>query len=187
MKRVFIIHGWGGSPNGNDWIPWAKKELENKGYEVIAPLMPDADNPRIETWIPYLANLVGGPEEGDILIGHSIGCQTILRFLQTLSTNQKIDKAILVAGFGPYLTGLIDDEKPVARPWIERPLDFNKIRPKVNQSIVILSDNDKSVPLAENKKLFEESLGAKVIVKHNMGHFSEGDGITELPILLEVI
>jgi len=30
MKRVFIIHGWGGNPE-EGWLPWLKKELEAKG------------------------------------------------------------------------------------------------------------------------------------------------------------
>lgn len=40
-KRIFIIHRWLGTPN-SDWYPWAKEELEKKGFEVarrkFAPL-----------------------------------------------------------------------------------------------------------------------------------------------------
>ncbi|MBI5357009.1 hypothetical protein HZB78_05395 [Candidatus Collierbacteria bacterium] len=49
-RRVFIIHGWGGNPE-NDWIPWVKSQISNKGFEVIVPKMPDTNNPRIEPWI----------------------------------------------------------------------------------------------------------------------------------------
>lgn len=45
-KRVFIIHGWSGSPEEN-WFPWLKKELENSGFEVHVPQIPDADNPEL--------------------------------------------------------------------------------------------------------------------------------------------
>lgn len=50
-KRVFLIHGWGGSPT-TDFLPWAKEELGKLGYEVITPDMPDTDYPKIETWYP---------------------------------------------------------------------------------------------------------------------------------------
>ena len=38
MKRVFIIHGWGGNPE-TEWIPWTKKQLEKKGFQVEVPEM----------------------------------------------------------------------------------------------------------------------------------------------------
>jgi len=33
-KRVFLIHGWEGSPE-EGWRPWLKKELEKRGFKVI--------------------------------------------------------------------------------------------------------------------------------------------------------
>ena len=36
MKRVFIIHGWGGYPE-EGWLPWLKKELEKNGFKVFVP------------------------------------------------------------------------------------------------------------------------------------------------------
>ncbi len=95
-KRVIIIHGWSGNPN-KDWIPWATAEIKNKGYKVTAPLMPDTDNPQIALWVGKLKEIVGEPKKDDTLIGHSVGCQTILRFLEELSERQKIDKVIMVA------------------------------------------------------------------------------------------
>ena len=95
-KRVFIIHGWGGGPK-NDWIPWAILQIIDMGFDVISPQMPDTDNPQIGLWTKKLKELVGQPQKSDILIGHSIGCQTILRFLEKLPDGQKIDKVIMVA------------------------------------------------------------------------------------------
>jgi len=36
MKRVFVIHGWGGNPY-KEWFPWIKKELEKNGFKVEIP------------------------------------------------------------------------------------------------------------------------------------------------------
>ena len=62
MKRVYIVHGWGGYPE-EGWFPWLKKELEAKGFEVHVPQMPNADKPRMETWVPALAQAVGSADD----------------------------------------------------------------------------------------------------------------------------
>jgi len=45
MKRAYIIHGWDGYPE-EGWFPWLKKELENKGYHVEIPSMPNSKHPK---------------------------------------------------------------------------------------------------------------------------------------------
>ncbi|KKU21207.1 MAG: hypothetical protein UX31_C0020G0013 [Candidatus Nomurabacteria bacterium GW2011_GWA1_46_11] len=72
MKRVFIIHRWDGNPT-EDWYQWLKKELEGRGFEVFVPAMPEPDEPKIETWIPFLSQLVGTPDANTFFVGHSIG------------------------------------------------------------------------------------------------------------------
>lgn len=186
-KRVFIIHGWNGKPE-HGWYTWAKVKCEELGYEAKLPEMPDTDNPRIETWVPFLANIVGVLQETDVFIGHSIGCQTILRYLETLEEGQKVDKVMLVAPWGASLSNLGDnEEEDIARPWLDTPINWEKIKGKANTFVSIFSDNDPYVPLAENKEMFEEKLGGKVIVEQNKGHFTEDDGIKELPLLLNYL
>lgn len=73
MKRVIIVHRLNGSPD-SDFLPWAKEQLQKEGYEVLVPAMPDPDHPKIETWVSYLAEIIGQPRATDILIGHSVGC-----------------------------------------------------------------------------------------------------------------
>jgi len=50
MKRVIIVHGWYGYPH-EGWFPWLKKVLEDKGYSVEVPEMPDTDHPKIDEWV----------------------------------------------------------------------------------------------------------------------------------------
>ena len=45
------------------------------------------------------------------------------------------------------------------------------IKTKANTFVAIHSDNDPFVPLRHGE-IFKEQLGAELIVKHNMGHFS---------------
>ncbi len=80
QKRVFIIHGWEGSPQG-DWFPWLKKELETKSFVVEVPIMPDTMHPTLEGWLGHLKKITGEPNENTYFIGHSLGVITILRYL----------------------------------------------------------------------------------------------------------
>src|SRR3990172_7377088 len=116
MKRAVIIHGWGGSPQAG-WIPWLKKELEAKNIFVEAPQMPHTDTPTIEDWVPQLAKYVDAEDES-YLIGHSMGCQTIMRYLEKLPAGVKIKGVVLVAGF-ITLRGLNPEEQVIAQPWLD--------------------------------------------------------------------
>ena len=93
-KRAFIIHGWGCYPE-EGWFPWLKKELEARDFEVQIPAMPDSDTPKIKPWVSHLNELVGVCDEQTYLIGHSIGCQTILRYIETLPHPTKVGGAVL--------------------------------------------------------------------------------------------
>jgi predicted alpha/beta hydrolase family esterase len=185
MQRVFLIHGWGGSPN-NDWMPWAKKALEEKGFKVYVPEMPDTMHPKIGAWVGKLAEEVGEVHADDVLIGHSIGCLTVLRFLETLIDDEKVRKLILVAPW-QYLTLDEEEDPAVAEPWIKTPIDYGKIKSKVDTITTVFSDNDPWVPYQKNLEFFKEKLDPEIVTKHGMGHFNEGEGITELPFLLELV
>ena len=186
MKRVFLIHGWDGHPS-NNWFPWLKKELEKRKFKVVAPLMPNSDEPKIETWVPYLAKQVKKPDENTYFIGHSIGCQAIIRYLQTIK--DKIGGAVFVAGwFSLTLESTeTEEEKEIAKPWFETAIDFDKVKKTTNNFIAIFSDNDPYVPLEENSKLIKNKLGAKIIIEKNKGHFDDEAEIKELPSVLNSI
>lgn len=185
-KRVFIVHGWDGSPNQKDWIPWLKKELENKGYKVQAPYMPNSSNPKIEIWIPFLNQTVGDVDQNTFFVGHSIGCQTIIRYLERLPSHKKVGGAVLIAPFFTLDNLVIEEDKKIAKPWLETPIDFEEIKRHCRKFVAIFSDNDPDVSL-RNKEMFEQKLSAKTFVEHQKGHFSEDAGITQLPIALKSI
>jgi len=185
MPRAVIVHGWDGCPE-EGWFPWLKRELEKKGFEVQVPAMPEPAEPKIETWVPYLAEIVGEPDENTILVGHSIGCQAIIRYLETLPENAKIGGVVFVAGWFTLMNLKTDREKEIAKLWLEMPIDFEKVKKHTKNFFAVFSDNDDVVPL-NNKEMFEERLGAKAVVEHGKGHFSDSDGVTELPIVLEVL
>ncbi len=186
-KRVFIVHGWDGYPE-EGWFPWLKKELENEGFEVFVPQLPDSENPRIHNWVQKLAEVVGTPDKNTYFVGHSLGCQTIARYLETLPKGIKVGGAVFVAGFFKELAGLEDDPESqvIAGHWLKTPLDLKKVKSHLGKSIAIFSDDDPWVPL-DNQDDFLEKLGSKIIIEHKMGHFIGSKGVAKLLIALKSI
>ena len=182
-KRVFMIHGWEGSPD-NCWFPWLKKELESRGFQVYTPEMPDSEEPKIEPWVSTLSKIVESPDSETYFIGHSIGCQTIMRYLQILPESTKVGGVIFVAGFFNLPNLETQEEKDIAKPWLKTRIDTDKIKTLTDNIVAIFSDDDPDVPL-DDSELFKERLGAKIIIEHNKGHFSDDANVTELPIVLE--
>lgn len=181
MKRVIIIHQWMAGAQG-DWRPWLKSELEKLGYEVFLPEIPDIDTPVIEKWVAKLSEVVGVPNIDTYFIGHSIGCQTILRYLETI--NASVGGALFVAGWF-NLKNLEDEEtEKIAKPWLETPIDLEKIKTILPKSTLVISDNDPFGAFEENKQKFKE-LGSKIVVLHNAGHITKEDNFIEAPVLIE--
>lgn len=184
-KRVFIVHGWGGFPK-EGWFPWLKKELEKKHFEVCVPKMPNTNLPKIKSWVNYLSKKVGKVDKNTFFVGHSVGSQTILRYLE--KENKKIGGAIFVAPWMQLDENTIAEEGiesvKIAKPWVETPIDFAKVRKTTKNFVAFFSDNDIYVPL-ENIDIFDLKLHSKIIVVKKQGHFSGCDGVTKCPVLLK--
>lgn len=186
MKRVFVIHGWGGSPN-EPWLNWISNELRERGYDAIVPTMPDADNPEITSWISFLGEQVGNVDEDTYFIGHSIGCQTIMRYLETVDGS--VGGVVFVAGFFNLKEEGYEDpeaERVIAKPWLETSINLEKLKTLLEGKLVaIFSDNDPCVPIEDSEKFKE--LGAEIIIEHGRGHFDPGSNTNEVPSALEAI
>ncbi|MBI2609565.1 serine hydrolase family protein [Candidatus Giovannonibacteria bacterium] len=182
MKRAIIVHCWEGNPEYY-WYPYVKKELEARGINVSVPAFPDTNNPRQDIWVPFLAKIIGVPDADLYLIGHSIGCATILRYLENLKVNEKVGGVLFVAGF----TEDIGFEE--INNFFGSPFDFAKIKSSSKNGFVsVYSDNDPFVDM-RFAEIFKKELGAKTILKHNMGHFSgpinDEKSCAELPDIIE--
>lgn len=187
QKRIFIIHGWDGYPE-EGWFPWLKKELEARGFAVFIPQLPKSEEPRINNWVPKLQEVVGVPDEQTYFVGHSMGCQTIARYLETLPEHTKVGGAVFVAGFFKRLTNLEDDDvtRSVSKEWLTTPLNLEKVKVHLKRSVAIFSDNDPYVPI-DNKEDFVAKLGSKIIIEHDKGHFNGSTGTKELPSVLHAV
>lgn len=158
------MHCWSGKPD-YCWYPQTKQELESAGFQVLVPEMPETDAPEFSRWLATLQKAAGAPDKELYLIGHSLGCVTIMRYLEALSEGEKIGGVIFVAGF-------TDDLKyQELKSFFKTPLDFAKIKSRAKHFVAIYSDNDPYVPV-KHAEILKEKFGAELIFKPGLKHFS---------------
>lgn len=191
MKKLYLIHGWDGSPE-EPMHKWIAEKTRERGYEVFNPLMPNPEEPKISDWLNKISEITNNGESIDeetIFIGHSVGCQAVLRYFEILE-NKKAGKTILIALWMKLDEQTIKEEGEdvveVAKPWMETPIDFEKVKKACAEFICIFSDNDPYVPLSE-KDFLKEKLNAKTLVLNNRWHFDPDSGIDKLPEILEFL
>ena len=178
-KKVFLIHGWGGDSEGG-WFDWLKQELPKKGFKVEAFDMPNTNSPKIEEWVGFLEEKIFSEDidEQTYFIGHSIGCQTIIRFLEKLHKHKRVGGCVFVAGWFD-LINMEPEEMEIAHPWVNKEIHFDRVMDHCNHFLAIFSNNDPYVHLDEVEK-FKNNLGAKIIIKEGEEHFNETERIPEI-------
>ena len=180
MKQALILHGTDASP-ANNWFTWLKAQLEQSGYNVWLPQLPNSATPNAETYNEFL---LSNPDfifdEETIIIGHSSGAVEILNLLQHLPNDARIKAAYLISAFKDNLGweslgGLFKES-----------FDFEKIRAKADKFVFLHSDNDPYVNL-ENGKQLSDKLGVKLNFIPQAGHLNAESGYTTFDKLLEEI
>ncbi len=178
MKNACIFHGTSGSPD-HFWHPYVKRELEEIGYGVWVPQLPDTDNPNLEKQLPFVLEN-HNYNECTVLIGHSAGCPLILSLLQNINTEIKL--AILVAGFCEQLS---DDPDYI----LQKEYDWNRISSNCKNFVFINSVNDPwGCNDKQGRKMFDQ-LGGELIIRNegHMGSESFNQPYKEFPLLVNLV
>ncbi|MEY4744559.1 MAG: hypothetical protein RL272_504 [Candidatus Parcubacteria bacterium] len=179
MKKVLIIHGLGGKPNGG-WRPWLMGELGRAGIFAYALAMPDPDEPVLDAWVGEIRHAVAlHPDDEIILVGHSLGVAAILRYLER-EGGRKVQGAVLIAGPSAPSTS----EK--ARTFLDKPFAYGRIREKLGRCVLIYGDRDEIVP-PSHAEAHARGLDAPVIMVKGVGHFNSSSGCFALPECLEAV
>lgn len=170
-RPLFIVPRWAGRPD-TDFYPWLEENLREspRGLAPVRTLdMPNPSTPTIEAWVGTLGAAVGpAPAPSTILMGHSVGCQTVLRYLATLPPGHAIDGVLLVAGWWE-----VDTPWESLIPWLQTPVDLDRVRAAARRFVVLLSDNDPfTSDSVRNRQLWEERLGAEVVLAPGARHFN---------------
>jgi len=171
MKRVFLVHGRGGNGRGG-YFDWLKEELPKQGIEVISFEMPETNSPKIEKWVEFLEKNVKDLDEETYFVGPSMGGQAIMRFLEKLSPKIKIGGVVFVASWFNLTKKAYeeDGDEQIAKPWLEIPIDVEKVKKHTKNFLALFSEDDPFVPISD-ADLFKNRLNAKIILKKNEGHY----------------
>jgi len=177
MKSAILLHGIGGSPQGN-WFPWFQQELHEKGFDVFVPQMPNSSEPTLREWLVFFDAEFPALTEDVHLVGHSLGATCILRILE--KTQKTVGSVTLVAA--PVEKMGNDFDARIAS-FIDHPYDWSAIKKNAKAFYVIYSDDDPYVPLRQGEELASQ-LGTQLKVINKGGHLNQGSGYTEFSALL---
>lgn len=179
MKKVFIIHGLNGEPNGG-WRPYLMRELAQQDIYACALSMPTPDAPVLSEWVAEIVRHIDrNPADEITLVGHSLGGAAILHYLQSASA-RIISSAVFVS------TPCAPTGNPAISEFLASPFAWSRIREKAGRVSVVHGDNDPLVPLADAETIARE-LGGALTVIPNGQHLNGSAGFTELPELLPII
>ncbi len=192
MKKVIIVHGCPSNIEkaqdektrtyDKHWIPWLKKNLEEKGFDVEVPLMPKPWAPDYIKFKKVFDKL--NIDENSIFVGHSCGCAFLVRWLGY--TKKKINKLILVA---PWK--IPDEAKHKESFELKKEFynyEINEFVKENVREIIIFTSNDEEEDGKKSVKIFHNTLKGKIIELKNHGHFTKGDmGTEKFPELLKEI
>ncbi len=177
-RRLCIIPRWGGGPE-HDFYPWLRTQLlalqPPLFDEVLAPSMPDPATPTIAAWVERIAQILGPLDERGrrqlartVLLGHSVGCQALLRYVASLEGEIEVAGLLCVAG---WLT--VDRPWPSILPWQETPLHDERIARRLRRCVVLLSDNDPfTADHQATAAAFARRFGAEAVVVPGRQHFN---------------
>lgn len=177
-KKVIIIHGYTASPEKN-CFPWLKEQLEQQGVVVKVPAMPDPLSPDPQRWQQHLLDAQIELDKDTVVIGHSLGCVTLLRYLA--SQQQQVGGYLLVSGFTEEQATL-----PELKAHTDISLDYANLKSLSDKRISIISSND-SIVSPQSSRTLATLLETEVITVENAGHFLDREGFSEFPLILKVL
>jgi uncharacterized protein len=175
-SRVVVLHGYQASPDAH-WFDWLTADLARDGVPAQVPALPSPHGPVLADWVAAARAAIGTPDEGTVVVGHSLGCITALHALSATPGDWRLGGLVLAAGFdtGPRAV------PEVAEFTLTSP-DHARVVAGTRHRHVIGSDDDPVVEPALTRALAER-LDATFDVVPGGGHLLGKDGFTTLPVL----
>ena len=181
MKQIFLVHGFAATKKSN-WFPWLSNKLSSElGLLLTVVHLPNSKKPKFNNWLESLLKEIPNPDNETYIIAHSLGCITLLKYIELLPENSKIGGVILVSAFDKSLPFL-----PIISSFIESKPKYQLITNKIKSVKVIASTNDLLVPIKLTQKV-SKSLQTTLIEIKNAGHFTTQDGYTVFTKLYEIL
>lgn len=172
MKKVYIIHGFGGVPNGG-WLPWLMLELGKRNIWACALPMPNSNDPIQTEWTAFMHSLIGEPDKNIFIIGHSLGGPAVLRYMESLEINIHLGGVVLVSSFIEPLN--IDEPDSDFRKidnFVVPEINLENIRNIPNKMIVLHGKKDTVVPFSHSEKIAQK-MNCEIVLIPEGDHFSQ--------------
>ncbi len=185
MKKVFIIHGFEGKPNGA-WRPWLLRELEKLDVYACALPMPTPEKPLSFEWVNEIARQIPAERSEIFLVGHSLGVPAIFNFLQEHPSDSKLGGVLLISGPAKRNADTNSHSYKTLKNFFEREFDYEQIGKQAQKFCVIHGDNDAVVPF-EHAQHIAQNLNCPLISVPNGGHLNGSSGFYELPPVLQIL
>jgi predicted alpha/beta hydrolase family esterase len=185
MKQAVLLHGTGGNDHDYLWFADTKQFLEQHGYEVWWPLLPNARRPHLEESLAFVEENMPLLDEESIIVGHGSACPLILSLLENSMITVK--QVVLVSGY--YVS--VDDSTEGGISHLMLPeggFEYDRIFTAAKQFVLISSDNDPLDSTADTARAVAEELDGKMIVVEGQGHMGSSaprQPMSELSVLKE--
>jgi predicted alpha/beta hydrolase family esterase len=173
MKKVLILHGWGGSDYPH-WQAWCASELIKENYTVSFPALPNKNEPTLELWMETLKKEFDHFKP-DIVVCHSLANILWFHFVSNYEIDE-IEKLMLVAPVSKNPIEGVESFFPYPVP-----SDL-----KSKEIIMVGSTNDPYMSSEEAIGLASElNVGLKIL--EDAGHINSDSGFGELSCAVEWI
>lgn len=179
MSQIVLLHG-DHANSQHHWLPYVAEEMEDRGWDVVSPDIPDSEDLDLERWVAFLNDELKLTSD-TVLVGHSSGCPTILTLLERSRT--KVKKVVLVAGF-------IEDIGFGVDPILQDEYDWQKIKSNCDQFVFVNSDNDPYKCDDKQGRVMMDTLGGVQVIVSGAMHFGTDeydDVCDEFPLLIKLI
>lgn len=179
--RIILVHGLAATKKSN-WFPWLEEVINSKlGLSVKAISLPRSKIPKIDKWIESLYKEIVNPDENTLFIAHSLGCITLLKYIEGMPDTVTIGGVILISAFDKPLPLI-----PLINAFVDKKPNYKNIIPKIKKIKVIGSTNDLIVPIRYTKEVAKQ-LQTALIEIEKAGHFTTQDGYRIFPELYNII
>ena len=195
-QQILVIHGGNTFKTHEeylDYLTYKKKvsldKLRRNGwkdrlqgtlgdnYDVLLPHMPNSENARYEEWKIWLEKIAPLLNEEVILIGHSLGGITLVKYLSENNFPKKVKAVFLIAPAYASIAGDFD--------MVDFTLssDLKKLSDQVRKIFLYHSKDDEVVPFSNFESFKNELPEAVFRTFEDRGHFNQA----EFPEIIEDI
>lgn len=173
MPKGYLIHGL--STRDDDWFPWLE-QAASQWVTIDRLFLPELDHLDPQEWQGACDDQIK-PEPGMVLIAHSLGTITALRYVERHPELSDV-RLLLVGAFDrPLLL------YPPLDSFVEPTINYSQIKPKVSHATVISAQDDTIVP-HQDSVIVAHQLGARLLSPKTGNHFLDSDGYAKFPLAL---